>query len=228
MGSVDRQETHKFKLLADEWWDENGSLKTLHDINSLRLSLIKKTIALKGMRGLDVGCGGGILTESLADAGALMVGIDAEETVIKAAMVHAKGKQSLAYHCCPIEDFNASPFDFIACMELLEHVNDPLLIINHADRLLRPEGFLFLSTLNRNIWSYMGAIFMAEYVLKLLPQQTHDYERLIKPSELAHMVRLAGLDVVSVMGLTYNPITRQTGLTKKPTINYLMICQKPF
>ena len=225
--SIDHEEVAKFNRLASQWWDTEGPLKTLHDINPCRLSYIQQFITLEDCVMLDVGCGGGILAEAMAKNKALVTGLDADKDSIDAAKQHAK-EQSLAIHytCSVIESFTGRAFQAITCMEMLEHVSDPKLIIEHCSRLLQPEGYLFLSTLNRTLKSYLTAVIGAEYVLKLLPKQTHDYQKFIKPSELAAMVREFDLELVDVKGLDYNPLTRTASLDDSVSVNYLLVCQK--
>jgi len=227
--SIDEQELAKFRLLSSQWWDTEGALKTLHDINPARIAYIQDHVPLKDKTVLDVGCGGGILSEALAQQGARVTGIDAESTAIASAMAHAEsGALAITYVCTSLEAYDeAEGFDVITCMEMLEHVSHPAGIIKECARVLRPGGALFLSTLNRTMTSYLGAIIGAEYLLNLLPRQTHDYNKFIKPSELAHMVREAGLLVNDIKGLHYNPFTRDACVTSRPVINYLMFCQAP-
>lgn len=226
--SINADELSKFKKLAEQWWNPHGSLKTLHDINPCRLKCIQSKIELKGIRVLDVGCGGGILSESMAQLGAEVTGLDAEMTLIDIAQQHAiQQSLSINYQCAAIENFQAPPFDAITCMEMLEHVDNPALVIEHCFRLLQPGGYLFLSTINRTLTAYLSAIVGAEYLLRLLPQQTHDYQRFIKPSELAKMTRAAGLEVVSVQGMSYNPFTRIAKQSHFTAINYVLTCMKP-
>lgn len=225
--TVNQQELAKFQAVSAKWWDKNGPLKTLHDINPIRLEFIKRHMKTAGKRILDVGCGGGILSESLAKLGADVTAIDAQPDVIAAANAHLTEDLTVQYFCSAIEDFESEPFHAISCMEMLEHVDSPDIVIQHCARLLAPGGYLFLSTINRNLMSYAGAIVAAEYLLQLLPKQTHDYDKFMKPSELAASVRHAGLEVIDITGVTYNPITRAASFEKKPRINYLMACYKP-
>ncbi|MBA2649951.1 MAG: bifunctional 2-polyprenyl-6-hydroxyphenol methylase/3-demethylubiquinol 3-O-methyltransferase UbiG [Legionella sp.] len=217
------QEIKKFSLLADDWWDLKGPLKTLHHLNPARLQFIEQQIQLAGNTVLDIGCGGGILSEAMTKLGASVTGIDAESTAIETAKNHAAAQQlSIDYHCRPIEEFIGSAFDVITCMELLEHVNNPILVLEHCKRLLKPEGLLFLSTINRTAKAYATAIIAAEYILGLLPKQTHDYEKFIKPSELNTMARSLDLKFLGMSGLNYNPITQQATLSPEVQVNYLM------
>lgn len=226
--SIDTDEVAKFNRMASQWWDPEGPLKTLHDINPCRLSFVERYIALAGTTILDVGCGGGILAESMAKKGAIVSGLDADPDVINTAHQHAK-EQSLAIHytCLGIEDFSGETFQAITCMEMLEHVAEPDMIIEHAARLLQPGGYFFLSTINRTLKAYLTAVIAAEYVLNLLPKQTHDYQRFIKPSELAMMVRKAGLELIDIKGMDYNPFTREASLQDSVSVNYLLVCCKP-
>lgn len=225
--TVDIQELNKFAQHANIWWDCNGPLKTLHDINSIRLDFIARQVPLKGIKILDVGCGGGILSEALAQAGATVTGIDATYEAIQVAQEHANNNNlNIEYLCTPIEDFEGSLFDVITCMELLEHVPNPELVIEHCKRLLKPNGFLFLSTINRTIKAYLGAVIAAEYVLGILPRQTHEYQKFIRPSELSSFARSLELEFISLEGLSYNPLTREAKLSPDVSINYLMSFKK--
>lgn len=225
--TVDSQEIAKFAKMANRWWDKTGDLKTLHDINPTRLQFIKNHTLLNGKPTLDVGCGGGILCESMALEGALVTGIDAEIAVIETAKIHAKQEHmSIDYQCTPIETFESKPFMVITCMEMLEHVGEPEQVINHCARLLEPGGYLFLSTINRTMKAYLSTIIAAEYLLGLLPKQTHDYKKFIKPGELAARVRAAGLEIVGLQGMAYNPINRTACLEDSVAVNYLMACVK--
>lgn len=225
--TVDAVEVAKFAQHAARWWDTEGPLKTLHDINPARLKFIQKFIELTNRSVLDVGCGGGVLSESLACNGAIVTGLDVEPDAIAAAKKHAKEHQlQIKYVCKPIEDYEASSFDFITCMEMLEHVPDPQLVIEHCARLLKPDGYLFLSTINRTAKAYASVIVAAEYILRLLPRQTHDFDKFLKISELAAMVRTAGLEMVGMCGIAYNPFTRVASLQDAISVNYLMACRK--
>lgn len=225
--SINLQEVAKFSQLAASWWDKNGPFKTLHDINPVRLSFIKNHTPLGEQRFLDVGCGGGILTEALAKAGALAMGLDVDEAIIQAAKQHAVDQAlSISYVCCPLETYEAPLFDAITCMEMLEHVDDPKKILGHCARLLKPNGLLFLSTINRTLKAYGAAIIGAEYLLKILPKQTHDYQKFIKPSELVSMARTAHLELLDLQGMGYNPWTRQAYLQPDVSVNYLLCFKK--
>lgn len=221
--TIDKQELDKFAQHSAQWWDTEGPLKTLHDINSTRLDFISQHVKLSDIRVLDVGCGGGILCESMARRGAEVIGIDAEAEAIKAAKEHAQNNGlTVRYLCTPIEDYEDNAFDVITCMEMLEHVHRPEQVLHHCRRLLKPDGLLFLSTINRTPKAYASAIIAAEYVLNLLPKQTHDYEKFIKPSELAAMTRSYGFELIDLKGLHYNPIARTCALGDDVSVNYLM------
>lgn len=226
--TIDSSEVAKFQALAQQWWDLSGPFKTLHDINPVRVKFIEQQGSVKGLKCLDVGCGGGILSEALAKLGAEVVGIDMSDACIQVAQEHAK-QQALAvdYEVSAIENFKGGMFDRVICLEMLEHVSDPAYVIRECTRLLKPNGLLFLSTIHRSLRAYLSAIVAAEYVLNLLPRQTHDYDKFIQPSELAAMVRSAGLEVKALKGMGYNPLTRQAYLQDSVAVNYLTVCQWP-
>ncbi|KTD82230.1 bifunctional 2-polyprenyl-6-hydroxyphenol methylase/3-demethylubiquinol 3-O-methyltransferase UbiG [Legionella waltersii] len=222
--TIDTQEVNKFAQLAQDWWDINGPLKTLHDINGTRLEFITQHSNLSMRRVLDVGCGGGILCEAMAKLGAQVTGIDAEPESIKVAKEHAsQSSLTINYLDTPIEDYESPMFDVVTCMELLEHVQKPELLLQHCKRLLKPGGLLFVSTINRTLKAYLGAVIAAEYLLKLLPKQTHDYNKFIKPSELLKMSRALEMQMIDMKGLAYNPLTRQASLIDKVDINYILV-----
>ena len=233
--NVDHAEIAKFEAIANRWWDPESEFKPLHQINPLRLNFIDEIARLSGKRVLDVGCGGGILSESMARRGALVTGIDMGETPINVAKLHSLeagieidyrqvNAEALADHYAGDAE---KPFDVITCLEMLEHVPDPGSVINACANLLKPGGHLFLSTINRNPKAYLFAIVGAEYVLKLLPRGTHDYAKFIRPSELAAWVRDAGLEVQSMIGLVYNPLTQSYKLADDVDVNYMMHVSKP-
>ena len=225
--TVDTVEIAKFAQHADQWWNTEGPLKTLHDINPARIEFIEKYINVKNLTILDVGCGGGILAESLTDKGGIVTGLDVEPEAIEVAKAHALHHQrNTQYVCQPIEEFHEGCFDVITCMEMLEHVPDPYLVIEHCARLLKPNGYLFLSTINRTVKAYASVIVAAEYILRLLPRQTHDFDKFIKVSELARLVRAAGLEMTGISGISYNPLTRKSSLDNSIQINYLMACRR--
>jgi 2-polyprenyl-6-hydroxyphenyl methylase/3-demethylubiquinone-9 3-methyltransferase len=222
--TIDAQEVSKFAQLAQDWWDINGPLRTLHDINATRLEFIKQHANLSMHKVLDVGCGGGILCEAMAKLGAQVMGIDAESGSIKVAKEHAsKSSLTIDYLDTPIEDYESSTFDVVTCMELLEHVQKPELLLQHCKRLLKPGGLLFVSTINRTLKAYLGAVIAAEYLLKLLPKQTHDYNKFIKPSELLGMSRALDMQLIDMKGIAYNPLTRQASLIDRVDINYILV-----
>lgn len=226
--TIDSREVEKFAKLSSDWWNKDGALKTLHDINPARLAFISKSLDIATLRVLDVGCGGGILSESMAATGAIVTGIDAEVEAIGTATAHARDNQlAIDYICTPIEDYDEPAFDAITCMEMLEHVQQPQTVFNHCARLLKPGGYLFVSTINRTLKAYLAAIIAAEYVLGLLPKQTHDYNKFLKPSELAEMARCAGLEMSGMRGLAYNPLSRTADLQDSVSVNYLMSFFKP-
>ncbi|MDO9466714.1 MAG: bifunctional 2-polyprenyl-6-hydroxyphenol methylase/3-demethylubiquinol 3-O-methyltransferase UbiG, partial [Thiobacillus sp.] len=212
MSNVDAAEIAKFSELAHRWWDPNSEFKPLHEINPLRLKWIDQQAALAGKTVLDVGCGGGILAEAMAGAGAQVTGIDLSEKALKVATLHLyESGKSVDYQLVSAEDFaaqHAGEFDVVTCMEMLEHVPDPASVVAACARLVKPGGWVFFSTLNRNTKSYLFAIVGAEYVLKLLPRGTHDYAKFIQPAELARMTREAGLDTQELIGMTYSPLTK--------------------
>jgi 2-polyprenyl-6-hydroxyphenyl methylase/3-demethylubiquinone-9 3-methyltransferase len=226
MSNVDAAEIAKFSELAHRWWDPNSEFKPLHEINPLRLKWIDRLAPLAGRKVLDVGCGGGILAEAMAGAGATVSGIDMSEKALKVAKLHLyeSGRQ-VDYQHVSAEDYAArhpGEFDVVTCMEMLEHVPDPSSVVAACARLVKPGGWVFFSTLNRNPKSYLFAVIGAEYVLKLLPRGTHDYAKFIKPAELARMAREAGLEMQQITGLTYNPLTKVFRLEADTDVNYLM------
>ena len=229
--NVDPSEVQKFSDLAHRWWDPTSEFRPLHEINPLRLEWINARAPLKGKRVLDIGCGGGILAESMARKGAEVTGIDLSDKALKVADLHSleTGVQ-VRYELIAAEDMAArepSGFDVVTCMEMLEHVPDPEAIVHACATLVRPGGHVFFSTINRNPKSYLFAVIGAEYVLKMLPKGTHDYAKFIKPAELARYTRHAGLDLDAVKGLTYNPLTKMYSLNQDTDVNYLMACQRP-
>jgi len=230
MSNVDQAEIEKFDSLAHRWWDPAGEFKPLHDINPLRLGWIERHLPLAGSRVLDVGCGGGILAESMARGGAQVTGIDLSEKALRVAEFHLqKERLSVRYQKASAEAFAAAyagEFDAVTCMELLEHVPQPAGMVAACARLARPGGQVFFSTINRNAKAYLFAVLGAEYVLGLLPKGTHDYQRFIRPSELARWSRDAGLRVEEMTGMTYNPLTQRYSLGADCDVNYLMRCSR--
>lgn len=225
--SIDPNEVEKFKQLASQWWDTDGPLRTLHDINPVRLEFIERHLSLPEKSLIDLGCGGGVLSEALAKAGAVVTGIDVAEEAIDVAKAHAQAAQLSIHYCCePIEDYAGEAVDVVVCMEMLEHVSNPALVIEHAARLIKPGGYLFLSTINRTPIAYATVILGAEYLLNLLPKQTHDYNKFIKPSELSALVRHFAFEVLTIEGMRYNPWTHRAALQRSLAGNYLMVCRK--
>lgn len=229
--NIDPNEIAKFSQIADKWWDKTGEFKPLHDINPLRLDYIDQHASLAGKTVLDVGCGGGILSESMARRGAASVlGVDMAELSLQTAQAHADAGRvaNVAYRCVSVEDLAAEmpqAFDVVTCMEMLEHVPDPASIIRACAKLAKPDGWVFFSTINRNPKSYLHAVLGAEYVLNLVPKGTHDWQKFITPSELARMARLAGLDVVDTRGMSFNLLTRQYFLQDDVSVNYMVACK---
>ena len=225
MSNVHLHEIHKFGSMAERWWDTEGEFKTLHDINPLRLEFIQRYVELAGQRIVDVGCGGGILTEGLAKHGADAFGIDLSEDLIDVADLHGLETGINAhYQKISVEDLAAEQpesFDHVTCMEMLEHVPDAGSIISACAKLVKPNGMVFFSTLNRHPKAYLLAIAAAEYVLQMLPKGTHDYKTFIKPSELSQSARAAGLELQGMVGISYNPITKQFSLGKDLDVNYI-------
>ena len=224
--NTDELEILKFNNLAHKWWDNTSEFKPLHDINPLRVDFIKSKVDLKGKRVLDIGCGGGILAEALAREGAEVTGIDQGERVIKIAKLHSLESQlDIDYQQINIENFikkNKHKFDVITCLEMLEHVPDPASVIRACSQILKPDGKLFLSTINRNPKSFLFAIIGAEYILKLLPKGTHTYEKFITPSELRDYCNQSNLKFNDLIGMTYNPIFKTYRLEKDTSVNYLV------
>ncbi|MEW5892118.1 MAG: bifunctional 2-polyprenyl-6-hydroxyphenol methylase/3-demethylubiquinol 3-O-methyltransferase UbiG [Pseudomonadota bacterium] len=230
MSNADQAELDKFSALAHRWWDPNSEFRPLHEINPLRLEWIDSLARLAGKSVLDVGCGGGILAEGMAGKGAQVTGIDLSEKALKVAKLHKlESGVQVDYQLIAAEalaDQRPASFDVVTCMEMLEHVPDPASTVVACAHLVKPGGWVFCSTINRNPKSYLYAIIGAEYILKLLPRGTHDWAKFIKPSELAGFGRQAGLDLVEVMGMTYNPITKVYKLERDTDVNYLMAFRK--
>ena len=224
----DFTEITKFNQNMNTWWDTEGPFKTLHDINPTRMEFIQKWTLLAQQSVLDIGCGGGILSEAMAKAGATVTGLDAAEQAIHAARAHgALSSLNIHYVTDAIETFvPENEFDIVTCLEMLEHVPQPQDILMHAYRLLKNDGLLFLSTINRTLKAYMTVILGAEYVLNLLPRQTHDYKKFIKPSELATQLQRVGFEVLGIQGLGYNPFTRKALINSDVSMNYLVVCRK--
>ena len=231
MINVDPAEIAKFSELAHRWWDPGSEFKPLHDINPLRLDYIDGRIGLRGKTVLDVGCGGGILAESMAQRGAQVTGIDLADMPLKVAQLHLlESGSQVEYRNVAAEDLARElphHFDVVTCMELLEHVPDPASTVGACAALVRPGGQVIFSTINRNPKSYLFAVIGAEYVLRLLPRGTHNYAKFLKPSELGAFARHAGLEVSAVIGMTYNPLTKVYALGPDADVNYIMHCEKP-
>lgn len=230
MRNADPRELEKFSELAHRWWDPQSEFKPLHDINPLRLDYIDGIAKLRQKHVLDVGCGGGILAESMAARGADVTGIDLADKPLKVAELHLlESGLNVGYRKVSAEDLareRPASFDVVTCMELLEHVPDPAATVAACAALAKPGGDLFFSTINRNPKAYLFAVIGAEYVLRLLPRGTHDYARFIKPSELAAMCRRAQLDVEGVTGMTYNPFNRTYALGSDASVNYILHATK--
>jgi len=230
-GNVNPAETAKFDRLAARWWDPDGESRPLHDLNPVRLGYIADRVALKGARALDVGCGGGLLSEALAKAGAQVTAIDLAPAVLEVARLHLfESKLAVDYREISVETLAAempASFDVVTCMEMLEHVPDPGSVIHACAALLKPGGKLFLSTLNRTPAAFGAAILGAEHLLRLLPRGTHHYAQFLKPSEIASDLRASGLELVDLSGLGYNPLARKAWLARSVAVNYLVCAQKP-
>jgi 2-polyprenyl-6-hydroxyphenyl methylase/3-demethylubiquinone-9 3-methyltransferase len=229
--NADPAEIKKFSDLAHRWWDPSSEFRPLHEINPLRLEWINNCISLAGKNVIDIGCGGGILAESMARKGATVTGIDLSDKALKVADLH--GLESgihVRYEKIAAEDMaNREPgqYDVVTCMEMLEHVPDPASIIRACAKLVKPDGHVFFSTLNRNAKSYLYAIIGAEYLLQLLPKGTHDYAKFITPAELSQAIRNASLQVNAIKGMSYNPISKIYSLNQDTSVNYLVACTRP-
>ena len=229
--NVDPAELAKFDSLASRWWDTEGDFKPLHEINPLRLDWIRQHINLRGLRAVDIGCGGGILTESMAAAGATVIGIDMADGPLSVARLHQhESGAEVDYRKLTAEELAANEaggYDVVTCLEMLEHVPDPSQVIKSCAELVKPGGHVFFSTINRNPKSFLFAIVGAEYVLKLLPSGTHEYAKFIRPSELEAWARKAGLRLESSIGMQYNPFSKEYSLGSNLDVNYLMYFQRP-
>ena len=224
--NYDQQELAKFSSLAAQWWDITGELKTLHLINPLRLGYINKIVELKNKKVVDIGCGGGILAESMAQSGAKVTGIDLNKALIEVAKLHQLETRTevsyLPIAAETLETTHAGHYDVVTCLEMLEHVPNPLSIVQACASLVSPGGHVFFSTLNRNLKSYLFAILGAEYMLKLLPKNTHDYAKFIRPSELAEWARQAGLQPKEIKGIRYHLLSKQFDLSDDISVNYIL------
>ncbi|HSW68896.1 MAG TPA: bifunctional 2-polyprenyl-6-hydroxyphenol methylase/3-demethylubiquinol 3-O-methyltransferase UbiG [Gammaproteobacteria bacterium] len=226
MSNIDPNEIKKFTQSAAHWWDTSGEFKALHDINPLRVGYIHQKAPLAGKTVIDIGCGGGILSESMAKLGAQVTGIDMSEDVLNVAKLHQhESGIRVDYELISAEEIaekQPKKYDVVTCLEMLEHVPDPSSIILASAKLVKPGGDIFFSTLNRNVKSYLFAILGAEYILKLIPKNTHDFAKFIRPSELHAWCRNAGLHVVEMIGLSYNLMTKQYFLSEDISVNYLV------
>ena len=230
MNNIDQQEVKKFSDIAEQWWDKDGDFKPLHVINPLRANYIKEKVELKDKKVLDVGCGGGLLCESLNDFGAIVTGIDAAGPGIEVAKIHAnKNNKDIKYFEKTAEELNKEYieyYDIVTCLEVLEHVPDPNSLVRTCVQLLKPGGSLFLSTINKNPRSWITAIVGAEYIFNLLPKGTHEFDKFIKPSSLAKYVRDAEAELLETKGMFYNPLTHKANLNNDLGVNYLMYARK--
>jgi len=228
--NVDQSEIDKFSALAHRWWDPESEFKPLHAINPLRLSWMKSFVDLNGKKVLDVGCGGGILTESIAQSGADTCGIDLSQKALKVAELHAlEVGATPTYRSIAVEalaEEQPEQYDVVTCMEMLEHVPDPASVVRACAKLCKPGGTLFFSTLNRSPKSYLFAIIGAEYLLRLLPKGTHEYAKFIKPSELVGFTRQAALEMIGMKGLSYNPLSQVYSLGDDVDVNYMIAVRK--
>ena len=229
--NADPAELAKFSELAHRWWDPESEFRPLHQINPLRLAWIQERVSLQGLKVLDVGCGGGILSDAMARAGAQVLGIDLADKALKVAQLHALETQTpgVQYRSISAEDLaaeQAAQFDVVTCMEMLEHVPDPASVVRACATLVKPGGWVFFSTLNRNPKSFLFAIVGAEYILNMLPRGTHEYAKFIQPSELATHCRAVDLAWQSTRGLGYNPLTRRYSLNADTSVNYLVATRK--
>jgi len=229
--NFDPSEIKKFEDLASRWWDEQGEFKPLHEMNPLRLNFINAGSPLEGKAVCDIGCGGGILSESMAKCGATVTGLDMGKAPLSVARLHAlESELEIDYQQITAEEFaekNSEKFDVVTCMEMLEHVPDPASVISACYQLVKPGGAVYFSTINRNPKAYLMAIVGAEYVMKMLPRGTHDYARFIKPSELDSWARETGLELLNLKGVTYNPLTGLFSQSQDVDVNYMVHFQRP-
>lgn len=228
--NADPVELQKFSDLANRWWDPTSEFRPLHEINPLRLEWINARVPLRGKRVIDIGCGGGILTEAMARKGALATGIDLSSKALKVADLHSlESGVEVRYEDISAEDMalrEPGTFDVVTCMEMLEHVPDPAAIVRACAQLVKPGGHLFFSTINRNPKAYLFAIIGAEYLLRLLPRGTHDFAKFIRPAELGQFIRNAGLELDGIRGMTYNPLTRVYSLNQTTSVNYMIAARR--
>jgi 2-polyprenyl-6-hydroxyphenyl methylase / 3-demethylubiquinone-9 3-methyltransferase len=229
--NADPLELQKFSELAHRWWDPTSEFRPLHEINPLRLEWINARVPLAGKTVADIGCGGGVLSESMARKGAAVTGIDLSEKALKVADLHSlESGVQVRYELISAEELaarEAGRYDVVTCMEMLEHVPDPSAVVKACATLVKPGGHVFFSTINRNAKAYLFAVLGAEYLLRLLPKGTHDYTKFITPAELAQFARNAGLDVDMLKGMTYNPVTKIYSLNRDTDVNYLVACTRP-
>ncbi len=230
MTNADPHELQKFSDLAHRWWDPNAEFKPLHELNPVRLGWIDQHAHLPGKRVVDIGCGGGILSESMAGRGAQVKGIDLSSQALGVADLHSlESGITVEYEEIAAEALAArepGQYDVVTCMEMLEHVPDPGAIVGACAKLVKPGGWIFFSTLNRNLKSYLFAVIGAEYIAQMLPKGTHDYARFIRPSELAGFVRAAGLRSVDIKGITYAPLSKHFALSDDTSVNYMFACRR--
>ncbi len=228
--SHDQKEINKFNDLAYKWWDTDGEFKTLHQVNPIRLDYVKRHTNLEQKLVLDVGCGGGIFSEALASSGAQVTGIDLAPQSIEIAKLHLfESNLTVNYECISIEEkANSMPnhFDIITCLEMLEHVPDPEIIIANCATLLKPNGIAIFSTLNRTLKSYLLGVLAAEYILNIIPKNTHDYKKFIKPNELNNILKRHSLELFDIKGIDYNPLNSVSKITNNIDINYILTCRK--
>jgi 2-polyprenyl-6-hydroxyphenyl methylase/3-demethylubiquinone-9 3-methyltransferase len=229
--NADPAELAKFSELAHRWWDKDSEFRPLHQINPLRLEWINALCQVQGLAALDVGCGGGILADSMARRGAQVLGIDLSSKALRVAQLHAMEAETtgVRYREVSAEALAAEApgsFDVVTCMEMLEHVPDPASVVQACATLVKPGGWVFFSTINRSPWSFLAAIVGAEYVLNLLPRGTHEYAKMIRPSELAAFCRQAGLEVLHTRGMDYNPLTQRYAMVQSTAVNYLFATQR--
>ena len=227
MSNVDAAEVGRFEALAHRFWDPRGEFRPLHLLNPVRARFVAERATLRGARVLDVGCGGGLLSEAMAREGAVTTAIDLAPAMIEVAQLHAAEQGlNIDYRVCEAEKLIGGDYDVVTCMEMLEHVPEPARMVETLARIVRPGGKVFISTINRNLKSFLLAIVGAEYILRLIPRGTHEYERLIRPAELGRWARSAGLDLREIAGLEFDPFTEHCRLTQDPSVNYLVCLER--